>query len=139
MFESLAEKLKRKAKADQPAETDIQFKTLVEPEAPALAPVPEAEEKRAAAPIVAGAGDAESNIELKLVRPERYEEVSTVADYLLEGCTVVLNLELLDEDTANSMLQFLNGVAYAIDGEINDVSATTVIITPTGVDVSDVT
>jgi len=58
MFESLAEKLKRKAKADQPAETDIQFKTLVEPEAPALAPVPEAEEKRAAAPIVAGAGDA---------------------------------------------------------------------------------
>ena len=78
-------------------------------------------------------------MELKVVRPESFDEVSTIADYLIEGCTVVLNLELLDEDTANSMLQFLNGVAYAIDGEINDVSATTVIITPTGVDVSDVT
>ena len=138
MFESLAEKLKRKAKADEPGETDIQFKTLVEPEALAIPAAAEVEEKKPAAPIVANTGDAESNIELKLVRPESYEEVSVIADYLLDGCTVVLNLELLDEETTNSMLQFLNGVAYAIDGEMNGVSNTTVIITPTGVDVSDV-
>ena len=77
------------------------------------------------------------NIELKVLRPEAIGEVSVIADHLLRGCTVVLNLELLDIATITRMLDFLRGVAYTIDGEIKHVSKSTYIITANGIDIND--
>lgn len=93
--------------------------------------------RRTATPIVANTGDADSNIELKVIRPASFEEVSEIADHLIDGRTVVLNLELLDNVQTVRMLDFLNGVTYSNDGEIKNVSANTYIITPHNVDVSD--
>ena len=93
--------------------------------------------KKPATPIVANTGDDQGNIELKVVRPACFEEVSEIADYLLDGCTVVLNLELLDNVQTIRMLDFLNGVTYSTAGEIKNVAKSTYIITPHGVDVSD--
>ncbi len=93
--------------------------------------------ERPATPIVANTGDSDGNIELKVVRPASFEEVSEIADYLIEGCTVVLNLELLDNVQTIRMLDFLNGVTYSNDGEIKNVAKSTYIITPHNVDVSD--
>lgn len=83
--------------------------------------------------------DARSNgVELKVVRPESYEEVRTVADNLIAGCTVVLNVEALDKHVIFRMLDFLNGVTYCQDGEIKRVAPSTFIITPhSNVDISD--
>ena len=78
-----------------------------------------------------------SNIELKVVRPESFEEVSTVANYLIDGCTVVLNMEIMDRATTIRMLDFLNGVTYTMDGEIKNVAPATYIITPGGIDIKD--
>ena len=78
------------------------------------------------------------NIELKVVRPESYEEVRTVADNLIAGCTVVLNVEALDKHVIFRMLDFLNGVTYCLDGEIKRVAPSTFIITPhSDIDISD--
>ena len=95
------------------------------------------EVRKPAAPIVANTGNSDGNIELKVVRPASFEEVSDIADYLLDGCTVVLNLEVLDEIQTVRMLDFLNGVTYSNDGEIKNVAKSTYIITPHNVDVSD--
>ena len=77
-------------------------------------------------------------VELKVIRPESYDEVRTVADNLIAGCTVVLNVEVLDRPTIMRMLDFLNGVTYCQDGEIRKVSPSTFIITPhSDVDISD--
>ena len=95
------------------------------------------EPKKPAASIVANTGDADSNIELKVVRPATFEEVSDIADHLIAGCTVVLNMELLDNVATVRMLDFLNGVTYSNDGEIKNVAKSTYIITPHNVDVSD--
>ena len=83
--------------------------------------------------------DARSNgVELKVVRPESYEEVRTVADNLIAGCTVVLNVEALDKHVIFRMLDFLNGVTYCLDGEIKRVAPSTFIITPhSDIDISD--
>ena len=79
-----------------------------------------------------------SGVELKVIRPESYAEVTTVADNLIAGCTVVLNVEVLDKATVCRMLDFLNGVTYCQDGEIKKVAPTTFIITPhSNVDISD--
>lgn len=95
------------------------------------------EERKPATPIVASAGDSDANLELKVVRPAAFDEVSEIADHLLDGRTVVLNLELLDNVQIVRMLDFLNGVTYSTDGEIKNVAKNTFIITPHGVDVSD--
>jgi cell division inhibitor SepF len=79
-----------------------------------------------------------SGVELKVIRPESYEEVRTVADNLIAGCTVVLNVEALDKPVIFRMLDFLNGVTYCLDGEIKRVAPSTFIITPhSDVDISD--
>ncbi len=78
-----------------------------------------------------------SSIELKVVRPEHFEDVSGIADHLLGGRTVVLNLEAASKDVARRLLDFLSGVAYSIEGQMKRVAASTYIITPNNVDVSD--
>ena len=134
MFDSLSKMLKEKREGKAVKAEEPVFKPYEEE------PVAKVEEPRE---IAAPHGPAEvttgegGNIELKVVRPESFEEVSTVADYLLEGCTVVLNLELLDSASIVRMLDFLNGVTYSTDGEIKNVSRSTYIITPHNVDVSD--
>ena len=69
-----------------------------------------------------------------LVKPERFENASEIADHLREKRTVVLNLESTNKDIARRLIDFLSGVAYAGDGKIKKVSANTYIITPYSVD-----
>lgn len=135
MFESLSEKLK-KMKDERDEVSEINFKPYEEREA-AIDSAYEQVERTSPAPIVANTGDDSSNIELKVVRPSSFDEVGIIADYLLEGCTVVLNLEVLDTAATVRMLDFLNGVTYSTDGDIKNVSKSTYIITPHNVDVSD--
>lgn len=76
-------------------------------------------------------------IELKVVRPEHFEDVSTIADHLLSGRTVVLNMEAVSKDVSLRLRDFLNGVAHAIGGQIRCVANTTYIATPNNVDVTE--
>ena len=133
MFEDVMNKLRKGIGADE--STNIPSFPTYEEVKPMNAE--RNEERRTATPIVATTGDEQGNLELKVVRPASFDEVSEIADYLLDGCTVVLNLELLDNVQTVRMLDFLNGVTYSNDGEIKNVAKSTFIITPNGVDVSD--
>ncbi|MBQ0009849.1 MAG: cell division protein SepF [Ruminococcus sp.] len=75
-------------------------------------------------------------IEMKVVRPERFEDGNQIADHLLSGRTVVINLEAANKETARRMLDFLSGVAYSIDGQFLRVANNTFVITPRNVAVS---
>ena len=77
-----------------------------------------------------------SNLELKVVKPDRYENVNQIADHLLNRRTVVLNLEGTNKETARRLIDFLSGVAYSIDGQLKRVANNTFVITPHNVDVS---
>ncbi|MBQ7300905.1 MAG: cell division protein SepF [Clostridia bacterium] len=79
---------------------------------------------------------AGSNLELKVVKPDRYENVNQIADHLLNRRTVVLNLEGTNKETARRLIDFLSGVAYSIDGQLKRVANNTFVITPHNVDVS---
>ena len=87
--------------------------------------------------LTADESEKDSGIVFKVVKPQEFEEVSTIADYLIDGCTVVLNTELLDKPVCRRMLDFLNGVTYTTDGDIKSVALNTYIITPHDVDVSE--
>ena len=77
---------------------------------------------------------ATTQLKVVLVKPERFENASEIADHLKEKRTVVLNLESTNKDIARRLIDFLSGVAYAGDGKIKKVSANTYIITPYSVD-----
>ena len=78
-----------------------------------------------------------SSLELKVVKPERFDNVPQIANHLLNRRTVVLNLEETNKETARRLLDFLSGVAYSINGQMKRVANNTYIITPKNVDVSD--
>ena len=75
-----------------------------------------------------------TQLQVVLVKPERFENASEIADHLREKRTVVLNLEGTNKDVARRLVDFLSGVAYAGDGKIKKVSTNTYIITPYSVD-----
>ena len=75
-------------------------------------------------------------LELKVIKPERYETVPQIADHLLNRRTVVLNLEMTNKETSRRIIDFLSGVAYAIDGRLSKVAVNTYIITPANINVS---
>ena len=70
-----------------------------------------------------------------LVKPERFENASEIADHLKDKRTVVLNLESTNKDIARRLVDFLSGVAYAGEGKIKKIAANTYIITPYHVDI----
>ena len=78
---------------------------------------------------------ATTQLTVVLVKPERFENASEIADHLKEKRTVVLNLESTNKDVARRLIDFLSGVAYAGEGKIKKVAANTYIITPYSVDI----
>ena len=77
---------------------------------------------------------ATTQLKVVLVKPERFENASEIADHLKDKRTVVLNLESTNKDIARRLIDFLSGVAYAGEGKIKKVAANTYIITPYHVD-----
>ena len=78
---------------------------------------------------------ATTQLQVVLVKPERFEDASAVADHLNEKRTVVLNLESTNKDVSRRLIDFLSGVAYANNGQIKRVASSTYIITPYNVDI----
>ena len=76
-----------------------------------------------------------TQLQVVLVKPERFENASEIADHLREKRTVVLNLESTNKEIARRLLDFLSGVAYANEGTIKKVAISTYIITPYNVDI----
>ena len=78
---------------------------------------------------------ASSQMQVVLVKPDRFDNVSDIAEHLRSKHAVVLNLEATNKDVARRLVDFLSGCAYALDGKIKKIAISTYIITPYNVDV----
>ena len=76
-----------------------------------------------------------TQLQVVLVKPEKFEDASSIANHLRDKRTVVLNLESANKDIARRLVDFLSGVAYALEGKIKKVAISTYIITPYNVDI----
>lgn len=76
-----------------------------------------------------------SNMQVVLVKPDRFDTVSEIADHLRDKKAIVLNLESTNKDVARRLVDFLSGCAYSLDGKIKKVAISTYIITPFNVDI----
>ncbi|MBR5746705.1 MAG: cell division protein SepF [Clostridia bacterium] len=90
-----------------------------------------------AAPVTRSTGGISSAaLEMKVVKPERFDEVRQIGEHLLARRTVVLNLEDTNKETTKRIIDFLCGVVFAIDGQVKKVANATYVVTPKNVDVS---
>ena len=77
---------------------------------------------------------ATAQLQVVLVKPDRFDSVTEIAEHLRDCRAVLLNLEKTDPAVARRLIDFLSGVAYAQDGKIRRVASATYIITPFNVD-----
>lgn len=70
-----------------------------------------------------------------LFSPKSFDEAGELVGYMNQGLTVVMTLEGVPGETARRLLDFLSGIAFALQGKITPVSAKTYFITPMDVDI----
>lgn len=75
-------------------------------------------------------------VALKLLQPKSHTEATKIADKLKEGCIVLLDISYLNKDKAHRLVDFLAGVAYVLGGEMIKTNKNTIVISPSGVDIS---
>jgi len=81
-----------------------------------------------------GAPARSSNVTLKVVKPTAYADGPDIADKLMDGSTVVLNLEEMNKENAIRLIDFLLGVAHVLEADMKKVSANTIVIAPGGIE-----
>lgn len=78
---------------------------------------------------------ATTQLQVVLVKPESFQDATSIADHLAQRRTVVLNLESTNKEVSRRLVDFLSGVAYANQGNLKRVANSTFIITPYNVDI----
>ena len=81
-----------------------------------------------------GAPARSGNVTLKVVKPLAYADGPDIADKLMDGSTVVLNLEEMNKESAIRLIDFLLGVAHVLEADMKKVSANTIVIAPGGIE-----
>ena len=70
-----------------------------------------------------------------LFNPKSFDEAGDLVQHLTQGRSIVMTLEGVPTELARRLLDFLSGIAYALQGKITPISAKTYFVTPQNVDV----
>lgn len=71
-----------------------------------------------------------TDAKMALFEPRTFEESEEVARYLKDKRAAVVNLHRLQRDYAQRTIDFLTGVIFALDGNIQKVADNTILCTP---------
>jgi cell division inhibitor SepF len=75
-------------------------------------------------------------MEVCVIKPTTIEDEIEIADTLLSGRTVLINMEGLNVELAQRIIDFTSGATYAMHGSLQKVSNYIFLATPNGVDIS---
>ncbi len=70
-----------------------------------------------------------------LVEPRAFSEAQQIADYLKNRNQVVVNFKRVTSDVSKRIMDFLNGIIYAIDGTMQKLGPGIVICAPKGFEI----
>lgn len=77
-----------------------------------------------------------AGMQVCVIKPTTIEEEIEITDTLLEGRTVVINMEGLNIEIAQRIIDFTSGATYAMNGNLQKISNYIFLATPNGVDIS---
>lgn len=70
-----------------------------------------------------------------LVEPRAFSEAQQIADYLKDKNQVVVNFKRVTSDVSKRIMDFLNGIVYAIDGTMEKLGPGIVLCAPKGFEI----
>lgn len=76
-----------------------------------------------------------AQLQVVVMTPESFDEARDIADFLKTKKPVVINLENIDREISRRIVDFLSGAVYALDGNIQKVSAGIFLVTPYNVSI----
>lgn len=77
-----------------------------------------------------------NDMEVCVIKPTYYESTRDIIDTLLEGKSVVLNLEGIKLELAQRIIDSVSGGCYAIDGNLQKISGYIYLVTPNSVGIT---
>lgn len=69
-------------------------------------------------------------------KPSDFSETREITQTLRENRTIILNLDNTDSATAQRIVDFTSGACFALDGTLQKISNSIIIVTPKNVDLS---
>lgn len=65
------------------------------------------------------------------ITPKSFQDAKEIGDRLKTGVPVIVNLQGADRDLTRRIVDFASGVAYAVDGEMEQTASRVYLLTPT--------
>ncbi|MFF2531364.1 cell division protein SepF [Brevibacillus sp. NPDC058079] len=72
---------------------------------------------------------------IRLVEPRNFNDSQDIADYLCRNQACILNIRMLDPHNSKRILDFLTGVVYALEGDIQRIGDDTYICVPESINI----
>ena len=80
--------------------------------------------------------NANKDSHLILFEPRAYSETQDIANYLKQKRAAVVNLHRLQKEQSKRVIDFLSGVIYAIEGDIQQIGPKIFLCTPKNISVA---
>ena len=87
-------------------------------------------------PINRNRRQGQPGMEVCVIKPTTIEDEIEITETLLNGRTVVINMEGLSVDIAQRIIDFTSGATFAMHGNLQKISNYIFLATPNGVDIS---
>ncbi len=87
-------------------------------------------------PISRNRKQGTQGMEVCVIKPSTIEDELEITETLLNGRTVVINMEGLSVDIAQRIIDFTSGATFAMHGNLQKISNYIFLATPSGVDIS---
>lgn len=81
---------------------------------------------------------SQKNTKVVLQEPRSYEESQDLADHLRSRRPIIVNLHMLDQDSARRVVDFLSGCVYALNGNIKKIGPSIFLCVPENIDIQGV-
>jgi cell division inhibitor SepF len=76
------------------------------------------------------------NMEVCVIKPSSMEDTREIADTLLDGSTIILNLEGLEVELAQRIIDFTSGSCYSLGGSLQKITGYVFVLGPYNVDIT---
>ena len=106
--------------------------TMDEMDEPEEAPVAPAE------PVAPAPTFTAAPVALKIITPKAYDDAREITDYLMNGNTILLNMDGISRELAVRVIDYLKGAIQVVGGMMTKVGKTTLVVAPKNVDVSSI-
>lgn len=83
-----------------------------------------------------GPAPLDEKTKMVLFEPRSFGEAEVVGSRLKEGRAVVVNLHKLDREYAQRTIDFLSGVVFALDGNVQKIGANVILCYPSDIGVA---